>query len=211
MEEINITLPAIDPAAIETLNQLTSTAETLESEAFRHLRESYGSLAKHAGYIRIAHYRQQTNNFDRDEDVYLERDGKQVRALLAGDTFTDKKDEEFRGRYTGSRLYLTPDGWIEITRDGRWSQWQNSANYWGCGCNAADDIDDAETRNGQVTDLTDTEASNQWELKAVLEQLGKSLTGLRDRIPERMVRIRQRAELAEKLIADLTAEKKAEQ
>jgi hypothetical protein len=207
-DTITITIPAIDPALIEAIKTETTITESSEANAIRALREKFYPLAKHAGYIRIA--RLQTYESSgvelRDDSLYYEQNGRKVRALLALDDFGTNKTEEFRGVYTGSRLYLTEAGeWLQINRVGSWSQWQGSPQEWNCGTSVQEyeDYGDYKAGHGSIEGLNDTEIVSRWKLAEVAKELGKSLATMAEKLPERLTRIRQRSRLAAELLAAL--------
>jgi hypothetical protein len=202
MNEITITLPAIDETVIANLEILTSQASATEVEALRAIRESYAKLARQNGYVRIAHYSVSNSNWSRSNDVHYERNGRKVRALLAFDNFGSDNTDQNSGTYSGDKLYLTETGeWLRIERTGTWSQWQGSPDRWGCGVAAYDT--DSDSQGGNVRIVTDEEVADEYPLAGLVEELGKSLSTLAEKLPARLTKVRQRAELASKLLAGL--------
>jgi hypothetical protein len=141
--------------------------------------------------VKISHYAIGNQNWSESGDSYLTESGVRVKALYAADTFGSSNDEEFSGSYTGSRLFLAENGWIEITRTGRWSSWQGSPDYWTC-----DGSDDKEfdSPGGGIRHLTDEQVASEWDVQEVAKLLADSLSKLAVKLPERLTRKRALAE-----------------
>ena len=206
MKEITVTLPAIDETIIANLDTLTTQASATEVEALKAIREKYAVLARQNGYIRIAHYGVQNANWSRSEDVHYERNGRKVRALLAFDNFGSDNTDQNSGTYSGDKLYLLASGeWLRIEREGTWSQWQGSPDQWGCGVSASAQVDDYDAGDvgGDVRIVTDAEVEAEYPLDGIVEQIGKSLKTLGEKLPARMVKLQQRVDLASQLLGRL--------
>lgn len=197
-EQITITLPAVDEHAIATLETEKQLVAETEEAALRGIRQRYAPLARHNGFVRIAWYSRQTSNYQVErEEFYRAADGKRVRAFLVVDHFDRDYDDQNRGSLTGCRLYLTAQGeWLEIERAGHWTQWQGEPQSWGCGT----DLNNDQPEDGYVRALPDDEIAELYCLSEVVAGLGKALAGLDERIPGRLVKVRQRAALAAKLL-----------
>ena len=205
MNEITVTLPAIDETIIANLDTLTSQASATEIEALKAIREKYAVLARQNGYIRIAHYSVSNTNWCTSNDVYYERKGRRVRALLAFDNFDHTNTDQNSGTYAGDKLYLLESGeWLRIERRGTWSQWQGSPDQWGCGVSAHDTDSECDDQGGDIKLVTDAEVGGEYPLSGIVEDLGKSLRTLAEKLPARMVKVQQRVTLASQLLAGLT-------
>jgi len=207
MNEITITLPAIDETVIANLDTLTSQASATEIEALKAIREKYATLARQNGYVRIAHWSVSNSNWSASNDVHYERNGRKVRALLAFDNFGSTNTGQNSGTYEGDKLYLLECGeWLRIERRGTWSQWQGSPNQWGCGVSARTietDEYDQDHQGGDIRIVTDAEVEGEYPLSGIVKELGKSLSTLAAKLPERMVKVQQRVSLAQQLLVGL--------
>lgn len=204
MNEITITLPAIDETVIANIDTLTSQASATEIEALKAIRAKYAVLARQNGYIRIAHYSVQNTNWSKSSDKHFERNGRKVRALLAFDNFESSNTDQNSGTYEGDKLYLTETGeWVRIERVGTWSQWQGSPDQWGCGTMAHYADDEYDNQGGDVRLITDAEVAGEYPLAGIVEELAKSLKTLAEKLPARMAKVQQRATLASQLLAGL--------
>jgi len=208
-EQITITLPAINPALIASIEQESVSVAASEVDAFAAIRAAYAPLARHAGYVRIGwEYRGDGSNWREERDHHYRRDGKIIHAILCDDSFDKTHDSQWTGRRTGTQLWLIETGeWLRIERDGNWSAYQGASEYWACGWDVpsfSEDESECEGGNsGSVRVIDDAEVARLYHLDAVLAELGKSLSTMAAKLPERLTRIRQRAELAAKLIAAL--------
>ena len=207
MNQITITIPAIDETVIANLDSMTIQASATEIEALKAIREKYAVLARQNGFVRIAHYSVSNTNWSTSNDVHYERKGRKVRALLAFDNFGSTNTDQNSGTYEGDKLYLLESGeWLRIERRGTWSQWQGSPDQWGCGVSAhTSDTDeyDQDAHDGDIRIVTDAEVAGEYPLSGVVEELGKSLKTLAEKLPARMVKVQQRANLASQLLAGL--------
>jgi hypothetical protein len=203
MNQISITLPAIDETIIANLETLTIQASATEIEALKGIREKYAILAKHNGVVRIAHYSVSSTNWSKSKDEHYERNGRKVRALLAFDNFGFTNTDQNSGTYDGDKLYLLETGeWLRIERRGTWSQWYGSPDQWGCGV-SADTDSEFDDQGGDMKILSDAEVGSEYPLSGIVEELGKSLKLLAEKLPARMVKVQQRANLASQLLAGL--------
>jgi len=130
-------------------------------------------------------------------------DGRKIKGLLSGDYFDEPRDSQWTGRYSGHRLYLTATGWVEISRSGRWSQYQNSPYYWTCDGSYADEKE-FDSGVGSISNLTDAEVVEQYDVVDVAKTLGASLFDLAKKVPERMKRKRALAESLQSAIAQFS-------
>ena len=205
MNQITITLPAIDETVIANLDTMTIQASATEIEALKAIREKYAVLARQNGFVRIAHYSVSNTNWSTSNDVHYERKGRKVRALLAFDNFGSTNTDQNSGTYEGDKLYLLESGeWLRIERRGNWSQWQGSPDQWGCDADASPNEEEyGLVRLGSVRILNDAEVQTEYPLSGVVEELGKSLKTLAEKLPARMVKVQQRTNLASQLLAGL--------
>lgn len=208
--EITITVPAISPDVISAIEQETVSAEQGEIEALAALREKYGPLARHNGFIKIGYsYRGDGSNWREEREYYYERDGKRVHGLLAVDNFESPNTDRNRGLRSGYRIYLLETGeWLRIERDGNWSQWQGEPEEWACGEGitfAAEEYDISNSNGGSIRVISDAEVTAGDSFEVIIKGLAKELGEMRTKLPERLTRIRQRAALASELLAKLTA------
>ena len=204
MNEITVTLPAIDEIVIADIDTLTSQASATEIEALKAIRDKYAVLARQNGYIRIAHYSVQNTNWSKSADKHYEVNGRKVRALLAFDNFESSNTDQNSGTYEGDKLYLTETGdWLRIQRVGTWSQWQGSPDQWGCGTMAHYSEDEYDNQGGDVRVITDADVAGEYPLAGIVEELSKSLKTLAEKLPARMAKVQQRATLASQLLAGL--------
>jgi len=204
MDQITVTIPAIDETVMATIDRLTTQASASEVEALKEIRAKYARLGRQNGYVRIAHYGVQNTNWNVSNDVYYERDGRKARALLTFDNFGDRNTDQNSGIYEGDKLYLLESGeWLRIERAGYWSRWQGSPDAWGCGVSA--DSDDDRDTGGSVKILTDDQVAAEYPLEGILDQLGKSLRTLAEKLPQRMAKLQQRVSLAAQLMEALKA------
>ena len=205
MNQITITLPAIDETVIVNLDTLTIQASATEIEALKAIREKYAVLARQNGFVRIAHYSVSNTNWSTSNDVHYERKGRKVRALLAFDNFGSTNTDQNSGTYEGDKLYLLESGeWLRIERRGNWSQWQGSPDQWGCDADASPNEEEyGLVQLGSVRILNDAEVQTEYPLSGVVEELGKSLKTLAEKLPARMVKVQQRTNLASQLLAGL--------
>lgn len=208
-EQITVTLPAIDATIIETIERETASTHDSEAAAIAAIREKYAHLARHNGDIKIGRRVNGNPNYSFDDAAYLMKEGCKVKGLLCFDTFDKQKTAEWSGIFSGERLYLTADGWIEIKRAGSWSQYQNSTDVWTCGDvtfeNDTDENSDyGPASAGHVKVLTDANVlAEGYSVLLLCETLAKSLKTLGEKLPERLTRIRERASLASKLLEAL--------
>ena len=205
MNQITITLPAIDETVIANLDTMTIQASATEIEALKAIREKYAVLARQNGFVRIAHYSVSNTNWSTSNDAHYERKGRKVRALLAFDNFSSTNTDQNSGTYEGDKLYLLESGeWLRIERGGNWSQWQGSPDQWGCDADASPNEEEyGLVRLGSVRILNDAEVQTEYPLSGVVEELGKSLKTLAEKLPARMVKVQQRTNLASQLLAGL--------
>ena len=63
-------------------------------------------------------------------------------------------------------------------------------------CSAHTDEYDQDAHDGDIRIVTDAEVEDEYPLSGVVEELGKSLKTLTDKLPARMVKVQQRANLA---------------
>lgn len=213
-EEITVTIPKIDETLITEIETLAIKAEHAEAEALKALREKYSVLARQNGYVKLAYRYDGNSNYSREDEAYYEKDGKKVHALLAVDCFTRRNHawDQNRGEYTGSRLYLTQNAeWLEIVREGSWSQWQGEGEGWNCGMLAGQHDDDeydyyesqGESVGGSCDVVTDDYVASEYNFADILDGLSKALKTMATKLPERMARLQERATLASQLLAAL--------
>jgi hypothetical protein len=199
----------------------TATIETNEiaTAAVASIRAKFSAYAKHNGWIKTGWESQCDSNFRWSLDAYYRAHGATVRTrgLLCSDDFgtENARGDQNRGSFTGSRLYLTNDGeWLQITRDGSWSRWQGEGEGWACGDVDWDENPDESERYesipardcaGSVMLLSDEEVARQYKLESLLEELGKTMTTLCEKLPERYGKLKARAELAQRIIDGLKA------
>lgn len=201
--EITITFPAIPAQVIAELKETETMLAASELEFVASLRSRYGSLAKQNGHIKISHYEIGNQNWQESGDTYLtDGDGAKVKALLASDFFSRSNSSEFNGSYTGEKLYLHEDGWIEITRSGRWSNYQGSDDYWTCDGRFADEKE-FECGRGTIRHLTDAQVADEYDVKGIAETFAKTLADLAQKLPERLSRKRALAESLQSVVAQL--------
>jgi hypothetical protein len=206
MNEVTITLPAINEEIIAQITEMTTAVSATEVSALAAIRQKYAELAKQNGYVRIAWtYRGDGSNWSEEKDYYYERSGKRIKALLCSDGFYSTKSSQNSGYRVGNRLYLLETGeWLRIERDGDWSNWQGAPESWACGDGIIEDPPSEEENNkGSLRILTDAEVAAEYKLADVVEQLAKSLATLAQKLPERMAKLKQRVSLAEQLLAAL--------
>ena len=88
MNEVTITLPAIDENLIATLSTEQINLQSNETLAIQSLREKYTPLARHAGFIRTGYESQSTSNTSWERKAYY-YGGKSTRVhgLLCLDDF----------------------------------------------------------------------------------------------------------------------------
>jgi hypothetical protein len=219
-EQITITLPAIDESVVANLDTLTTQASATEVEALKAIREKYAVLARQNGYVKIAWIRRgDGSNWSDERDYYYERDGKRVKALKAFDNFEQPNTNQNSGDNVGDRLYLLESGeWLRIERNGRWSQWQGSTNYWACGDDiiagdndpylareaaASEGYRDAARSSGSIRILSDAEVEREYPLDGIIKELSASLKTLSEKLPGRMNKLQQRVSLASQLLSAL--------
>ncbi len=181
----------------------TATIETNQTEvaAIAAIREKFGPYAKHNGFIRIAYSYAGNSNYSREDEQYYLESNKKVRGLLVVDEFGKENyaGDQNRGEYTGYRIYLTQTGeWLKIKRSGSWSQWQGEGEGWGCGCSATDSGEYDEQFGGYVKTLSDEQMVG--KLEDVLEGLGRSMSDMSEKLPERYAKLKARAELAQRVM-----------
>lgn len=209
MEQITVTLPAVDESVIAALETETVVMAETETKTLEAIRRVYGPFARHAGDVKIGWSFQGSPNYSREQHYYYRRaDNRRVKALLAVDGFDRQQETEFTGRFTGSRLYLLEDGrWLLITRDGNWSRWQNAPEEWACGDDIlpGSDSDEYDTpRNrGSISILTDAEVQARHALTEIVSGLSESLRTLAGKLPERLTKVRSRCALATELLGKL--------
>lgn len=219
MNQVTITLPAIDETVIANLDTLTTQASATEVEALKAIRKKYAILARQNGYVRIGWTKVgDGSNWSQTQDYYYERNGKRIKALKAFDNFEQPNTEQWSGDNTGDRLYLLETGeWLRIERNGRWSQRQGSPQCWACGediipgdndpyldqmrqAAASEGYVDTKRAPGSVRIVTDAEVEAEYPLDGVVAELANSLKTLARKLPERMVKVQQRASLAAQLL-----------
>ncbi len=192
----------------------TATIETNQAEiaAVMAIREKFSPYAKHNGNVRLAHYEAATCNWSVDRSVYCKDPaGKRAKALLACDDFTSGREDQNHGSLGGKRLYLLATGeWLEIKRTGSWSAWQGSPNQWGCGEDASPNDDngrdyEGSSIGGYAKIVNDAHVAANWDLEELLKDLGKALSDMCSKLPERHGKLKARAELAQRAIEALKA------
>jgi hypothetical protein len=216
-----MTIEIPTPSA-DLLSQIeTASIEIQESEtaAVAAIRERFAPYAKHNGYIKTGDESQSTSNSSWSRQAYYSEPGPtlRTRGLLCHDSFDDNtnRGDQNRGTYSGSRLYLTDaNKWLEITRSGSWSRWQGEGEGWACGDvdwdDATDETDDSygdvnSGYSGGTKTLTDAEVAARYNVDEILAELGKSMTVMCQKLPERFNRIKARAELSARIIDGLKA------
>ncbi len=213
--QITVTIPAIDEAVIAAIKSESEIVAESEVAAIQVLRQKYAPFARQNGYVRTGWEAQSTSNSSWEREAYYRVEGKRVRALLCVDDFDSENNrgDQNRGRCTGSRLYLLASGeWLEITRVGTWSQWQGEGKGWACGdvdWDTDDDGDDSDYDeydsgpSGSTKAVDDEYVQSHYQLGAVVKGLSEALKTMGEKLPERLAKLRQRAELAQKLLASL--------
>jgi len=215
-----MTIEVPTPSA-DLISQIeTATIETTEiaTAAVASIRAKFSVYAKHNGWIKTGWESQCDSNSRWSRDAYYRAHGTTVRTrgLLCSDDFDTEnaRGDQNRGSFTGSRLYLTSDGeWLQITRDGSWSRWQGEGEGWACGDvdwdEGAEESERYESEesgyNGAVMLLSDDEVARQYKLESLLEELGKTMTTLCEKLPERYGKLKARAELAQRTVEALKA------
>ena len=196
----------------------TATIETTLAEvsAITALRQTFTQYAKHNGFIYIGNSTTKDNvgRVTRDVDYYHGKAGQVVvgkganrmHGILMIDTFDSSGSDS--GRVFGYRLWLTEDGvWLELKRDGRWSNWQGAGEHWACGQGIIGQEDPAycepygDQTGGHIRVMTDTEVADEYNLADLLERLGKSMDKMCKTLPDRFSRLKARTELAQRVIA----------
>lgn len=217
-EAITVTIPTINPETITTLEAAQTTEHETVVAALAAIRVKYAPLAKHAGIIRTASFEKVTSNYRIEREAFYRDDywRRPVHALLACDAWDSDNTDQNRGRYFGSRLYLLPTAeWLEITRVGTWSHWQGEPDQWYCGVDceggSEDGYDAEEYRDigGSVRKLTDEQVVEEgYVFKSIVDQIAESLEEMGKKLPERLCRVKERTDLAAKLLAALTGQKR---
>jgi len=206
MTTIEIPTPSADLLQ-QVENIRLETAQT-ETAAIAAIREKFGPYAKHNGFIRTARYYRGDSNYTDERDAYYrQEDGKRLRGLLAYDNFTQVNSDQNTGRNEGFRLYLTADvRWLKVERVGHWTQWQGSPSYWYAGESAAAEInildDEAEElpSGGNIEWMSDADVVQLCNFAELLKELGKTMESMRQKLPERYARLKERAELAQRTL-----------
>jgi hypothetical protein len=207
MQEITVSLPEIPASIIAQLEQQQVTTHESETAALTAIRVKYAPLGRHNGNIKIAYSYVGNSNFRREDERYYEiqREGRtlKLKGLLADNSFTKEYDSQNRGTFGGSRLYLTEGGtWLQITREGYWSDWQGEPIAWGCGVSVYEESDEyAPEIGGDIKTLTDDQVAAQYKFVDLLATLSASLATLAEKLPQRMTTLQQRATLASQFLA----------
>jgi hypothetical protein len=204
----HITMPAIPPAVVAELEVTENVLASTKVEFVAELRARYAALAsRHGGNIKVS-YR---NNAHTKEERFFRIDGKLAKGLLAFDSFEKDRNsrDDTSGKMTGKRVYLTADGWLQLTRAGQWSRWENSTDWWTADGTVSDNTDrDAmyqhETHEADIRMLTDRQFAESYDVVKGAETLAESLTETARKLPERLTRKRA---LAESLAACIAAMK----
>jgi hypothetical protein len=186
---MQITIPDIPTEELSQLDRETTLAVDGELAAIKVLRERFGPLAKYNGVVKI---RECSTNYGTHLADYIEEfleneGGQKVRAFRIVNNYETTKHTDFTGTEHGYRLYLTPAGWIELTRSGNWSHWEKSTSGW----------------IAEVREMTDEQVADEYDLDGIIRGLSKALNGLQDRIPDKFRRVRERASLAENIVKAL--------
>jgi hypothetical protein len=222
MNEVTITLPAIDAQVIANLDNLNTIASATEIEALKAIRETYATLAKQNGHVRIGWTKRgDGSNWSQERDYYYEHDGHRVKALKVWDGFAQPNTSQYEGDNTGDRLYLLETvEWLRIERTGTWSNWQGAPCGWSCGDGIVavdgdhwmDEMRQKAARAGyadpvravgSIRLVTDAEVNAEYDLDEIVVELGKSLNTLADKLPARMTGVQRRVALANQLLAGL--------
>lgn len=186
-----MTIEVPTPSA-ELIQQLeTATIETNQTEAaaIAAIRVRFTEYAKHNGNI-------QTASYHKSQEAYLMDGGRRLRAIRVFDNFGEE-DGDQGSSMSGYRLYLSERGeWVEVMRAVCVFEGEE-ASYWVC---------DGET--GHVRKMTDDDVASEYELAALLAELGKSMTEMTKKLPARHAKLRQRAELASRVIAAVSESRK---
>ena len=183
---LTITIPEV-PISTEPYTAELAIAVETEAQALKALHEKFSSLAVYGKPILLSQTQARTVDWKRDTRTLLKREGKPVVAIVAWDGYTYTREDNYGGRNTGSRLYLTCDGWIETTRTGTWSSFQGEPDQW-----------EAASR-----DLSNVEVAAAYDLRELLAHLATSVAELD--IPARLTCARQRTANAHAVLDVLAA------
>lgn len=206
MSDITITIPEISPQAIADLETLNTQAVASELDAVRMIREKYAPLAKQNGYIKIGNWqRGDGRNWSENKDYfYTTENGRKVKGLLCWENFHQPNTGQWDGTNSGDRLFLMEDGrWLRLVRDGYWSAYQGSSAYWSCDPDGFgdDNFPEFSPKTAEIRVLSDEQVADLYDFADLLSDLSKALQGLVQRIPQRMTKLQQRAELAQRVIS----------
>jgi len=212
---MTIEIPTPSADLISRIETATIETDQKETDAIAAIRQRFAGYAKHNGYIKTASFHLTSSNYSLEREAFHRVDGKRIRGLLALDDFSERHSDQNRGTRHGTRLYLTEAGeWLELRREGVWSQWQGSPNYWytdsasehgiGPGSEFGDEY--GECKFGHVKTMTDAEVAAKYSLMDILEELGKSLKTMCEKLPVRYSRLKARAELAGRVMASISQE-----
>jgi hypothetical protein len=202
---MTIEVPIPSAELIQQLETATIDTNQTETAAIAAIRERFTEYAKHNGNIQTASYYESHGIHRTDCEAYMMDGGRRVRALRVFDDFGE--DGEQGGAMTGYRLYLSERGeWIEVMRSGSWTPFEGQATYWFADIESAETIELTESTIyeqglGHVRKMTDEEVAKEYNLDAVLTELGKSMAEMTKKLPARHAELRQRAELAARVIA----------
>ncbi len=184
---MTIEIPTPSAEFLVQLEQATIDTNQSEASAFATLRERFAPYAKHNGFIMTGFeqtcYASSNGEGSTVWDHYRENGGK-VRGLLCYDGFDEERPHsQNSGTYTGWRLWLTEGGeWLSVRRTGEWSQWQGSTRSWTADVRILTDA--------QV--VYETSGHRHYPLGKIVEQLGKSMAEMADKLPPRMAKLKAR-------------------
>jgi hypothetical protein len=198
VQPITITVPAINPQIIASLE--LQQAMTFESEllAVQALRKRCAPLVAYAGYIKVGH-----RPGAKIPEKWVRHQGRKCHGMLAYDSFEKTDDRAERGEYTGERLFLVHDGWIFLRRTGYWSTVATTPDYWTCG-EVFDSWSWTElAQDGETRAMTDEQVATAFHVGDLANGLAQALQVMVKTLPEQTVRIRQMQLLADKLTAAL--------
>ncbi len=202
---MTIEVPTPSSDLIAQIETATINADQGELAAVRAIRERFTPFAKHNGFIKTASYARVESNYRVGREAYHERDGKRVKSLLVYDNFIERSRDQNRGDLKGDRLYLTEFGeWLRIERVGSWSCWQGEPTWWVTDGQSADTVevsDEAATGSARV--ISDADVVAEYDLDDILSELGKAMTEMTKKLPQRYSGLIARAELAARVIAAL--------
>lgn len=177
----------IDAAALSEYERQANSTRSAKIEAMLAIRQRFGSLAKKA--IKIGHFEPGWDGFQDAEQRWLSDQGRDVKAIRVHDTFIKSNR-----KYSGQRLFLAADCWVEIERVGYYGEKEDE--IWTCGEEIV-----GYSEGGYVRHLSDADAVDEgYDPACILDAVADELEKMMAQTGE----LAKEEAIARKILAELT-------